>query len=377
MLDQKVLRLVFLMLLSIPILLIGSELIKNGDFSSSKGGWSGLGTDENKDVSIVKLQDGKPALKLERKVEGAKVNAVQYNLKMKPQTLYKLSVTGYGEAKAKVSMRPESSKDKEFFGLSQSWATSSAPLISSGKPDTQVLFYDSGLKADNAFLNLYLAGKAPGAYYLTAVSMAEAGSAVPDKKETVIVHIGDSVTITSYLPFSQRVDALLQARLEKELPKKKFRNINLGVDGEWIGALLDTGRYEAVMKDNLKKIDIAIIRYGANDRRKYDVTEFKKKYNMLCDNLERDYPGIKITIGTGPYIHGSGDANKNQYGPYWRAGREVARERKYPVADIYKAFEKEATEATAIKKGDAHPSADGVGLVAETEYAVLKKLLVK
>ncbi|MFH1706684.1 MAG: SGNH/GDSL hydrolase family protein [Planctomycetota bacterium] len=218
-------------------------------------------------------------------------------------------------------------------------------------------------------------GEAPGEVFITRASLTEERSTAPDPAETVIAHIGDSITATSYLPFDRRIDALLNAACLKDFPGRRIRNINLEVDGEYIGEFLDTGRYQSAIKEHLAKIDIAVIQYGSNDSRRYDAAEFKKRLGALCDTPAVDYPGIRFVIATGPYIHGADDANLKQYGPFWQAARDLAAARSFPLADVYKAFEARKDHALSIKEGDAHPSAAGVALRAETEFAALRTLL--
>ncbi|HHN46010.1 MAG TPA: hypothetical protein ENN09_01090 [Planctomycetes bacterium] len=351
-----------------------TNLLKNGDFSQGAAGWSDVHAADATEIAVVEAA-GRKALLLRRRQAAAKVQTTQFNIRLKPQTLYRLSVTGWGDIPAKVALRPSSSSDPDFFNLCKSWATSTAPLETGKSPSVNTFLYDSGLKADSAFVSLYLSGETPGEFHVAAISLLEAGSSAPSPDETVIVHLGDSITITSYLSFQQRVEALLQAKLAGAFPAKKIRNVNLGVDGEFLGEMLDSGRYDKVIRENYKKIDVAVIRYGANDRRMYSVDRFKELLGALCDNLVGDYPGIIIVIGTGPYIHGSENANRHQYGPYWQAASEFAAARNYPLVEIYKRFEAEASEKTAVKKGDAHPSAYGVSVMADAEFEVLSKLL--
>ena len=351
-----------------------TNLVRNGNFADGTAGWSDTGVNDDKEVTVVDVQ-GKKALLLKRKKEGVAVNAVQYNLKFKPQTLYKLSVTGWGKAAAAVSLRPKNEKDDQFFELCKSWATSTAPLDISGTPVTNVLLLDSGLKSDSAFLNVRLGDGGPGEYYVSSVSLTEIASTKPEEKEIVIAHLGDSITITSYLPFGKRVDGLLNNMCEIAFPGKRIRNVNLGVDGEFIKGLLDSGRYDRAIKAQYSKFDVVIIRYGANDRKQYSLDEFHKLLGVLCDKLQQDYPGVTIVMGTGPYIHKSDSANKTEYGPFWQAARDFAKERKYALVDIYARFEKEASEATAVKPGDAHPSELGVKLVADEEFKILQPIL--
>ena len=351
----------------------GGEILKNGDFKDGNAGWSDLATDADREAGVVDFEGGK-ALKLARIKTGAKAAVTQYNLAFKPQTLYRLAVTGKGAARAVVALRPSSSKNKEFFELCKSWATSSAPLEASEQPVTESLLFDSGLQADSAFLSLRLDGEQPGTYYVTKVSLMEAGSSKPDKEELVLAHLGDSLTSTSYLPFSQRVDAVLGGLIAQSFPALKIRQLNLGADGEYVKELFDTRRYESALKGAYAKIDLAIIRYGSNDSRQGSADEFKKQLSLLCDALQRDYPGIAIILGTGAYLHGNDEVNK-QYGAYWQAARDLAKERNYPVADIFNRFQTEASPKTARAPGDMHPSPYGVKLAAEAEFAVLAKIL--
>ncbi|MCY3017737.1 MAG: GDSL-type esterase/lipase family protein [Planctomycetota bacterium] len=350
-----------------------ADLIKNGDFKDGTSGWSELASDADREAAVVDFEGGK-ALKLARKTAKAAAQAVQYNLKLKPQTLYRLSVTGKGDTRAVVSLRPSSSKDKDYFKLCKSWATSAAPLDPSKDLATETLLFDAGQKADSAFLALRLDGEAPGTYQVTSVALTEVGGTKADKSELVIAHLGDSITITSYLPFSQRVDALLQAAIQKAFPNLRTRQLNLAADGEFVKELFDTKRYDQYMKENYDKIDVAIIRYGGNDQPRYSADEFKKLLNALCDNLIRDYPGITIVLGTGTCLNAAGDINK-KYGPYWQATRDLANERKFLLADVYRRFEKEASPKTAKAEGDMHPSAFGVKLTAEVEYETLEAVL--
>lgn len=353
----------------------GNDIISNGDFAAGAAGWSELGSDDKHIAEVTKLADGTSALHVSRLVEKADARGVQHNLKFKSQTLYHLTVTIHGTAPCQVSLRPSSSKDPKYFDLCRSWATSSAPLDTTAEPAMREFWFDSGLKADTAFLALGVGGTAPGEVFVTRVSLTEERSTAPDPAETVIVHIGDSLTATSYLPFDQRIDVLLNAMCRKEFPDRRIRNINLGVDGEYVGALLDEGRYQSAIKEHLAKIDIAVIQYGNNDSRKYDAAEFQKRLGMLCDRLAADYAGIRFVICTGPYIHGVDYANTKQYPGYWQASRDLAAARTLPLADIYKAMEARKDSALYIKPGDAHPSALGVQLRAQTEFAALRALL--
>jgi lysophospholipase L1-like esterase len=350
------------------------NLLRNGDFEGT-GGWGGLGSDDKKDVAVVTAEGGGKTLMLRRKQADAGV-AIDQTVRLKSQTLYKLSATGFGSAQAALRLRPYASKDKDYNNVSKCWATSTAPFEPADKPRTMEFVFDSGLKVDSAAVSVYLADpKQLGEFQLQGISLTEMGSSKPAKDEPLIAHLGDSITITSYLPFHQRVERLLAAMTEKEFPGVKTRHVNFGADGEYVKDLLDSGRYDKVVKENFERLDVAFIRYGANDSRNGPPEEFKKQLARLCDNLLRDYPGITIVLGTGPYVHQSDYVNKTQYGPYWQVARDLAKEKGYRLVDVYARFEKEQSSDLQHKPGDMHPSPLGVRVMAEEEFKALKQIL--
>jgi lysophospholipase L1-like esterase len=158
------------------------------------------------------------------------------------------------------------------------------------------------------------------------------------------------------------------------LPAVKARHINWGADGEYVKDLLDSGRYEKTVRENFERIDVAFIRYGPNDSRFGTAEDFKAQLGRLCENLKRDYPGIDIVLGTGPYFPTSNDINR-QYGAWWQAARDVAKARGLKLVDVYARFEKEATVDYFRGPGDMHPSAVGVRVMAETEFEWLDLIL--
>jgi lysophospholipase L1-like esterase len=350
------------------------NLLKGCNFGEGIKGWGGVGDDEKKSVAVVDLEGGKKGLQLSRKAEGAV--GIDQTVSLKPQTLYKLSITGFGKAQTSIRLRPASSKDKEFATVLKPWAITTAPLIVGEQSHTTDFFFDSGLKADSTAVMVYLTEpKDLGAYAITALSLTEAGSAKPADDETIVLHLGDSFTAGIYLPVEQRLPTLLQAMLAKALPTRKVRQINLAADGEYIKDLLGSNRYKKIVKENLERVDIAVIRYGGNDSRFGTAEDFKKQMATLCDNLVKDYPKITIVLSTGTYLKGNDDVNLKQYAPYWQATRDLAKERGLALVDVYARFDKEQSDKLTRNPGDMHPSAEGVRLMAEEEFAVLKSLL--
>jgi hypothetical protein len=223
--------------------------------------------------------------------------------------------------------------------------------------------------------------------------------------EVVIAHFGDSTCITSYLPKEQRVDAVLNARLLEHYKGQKIRNVNVGLDGDHVRQFLDAGRYAKDVKNKLPRIDIALIRYGQNDMKRIKPEEFKKHLEELCDKLLADYPGVQLVLETNTFVdpkHGGSDGMNKQYNLYWDVLRTVAKERKYPLVEIFERRKKEIesgnwdlcirnqalskekfgklivdgskdAEMAAVPKwfGDSHPNPNAVKVLADEEFKAL------
>ena len=349
------------------------NLLKGTNFGEGLSGWGGVASDDKKGVAVVDLPEGKKGLQLTRKAEGSV--GIDQTVTLKPMTVYRLSVTGFGKAHAGMRLRPASSKDAEYAKVFKAWVITTSPLPVCEKPQTTEVLFDSGLKADSAIAMVYLAEpKELESYTITAVSLTEVGSSKAADDETIILHLGDSFSAGVYLSTPERLQTKLQDKLIKELPGRKFRQINLAADGEYIKELLTSTGYRRVVRENYPRIDIAIIRYGGNDSRFGTAEDFKKQMATLCDNLVKDYPNIKIVLSNGIYVKGWDDVNK-QYAAFWQVPRDLAKERSLPLIDIYARFEKEQSDKLTIAPDNMHPSAAGVAVMADEECAVLKTLL--
>ena len=196
----------------------------------------------------------------------------------------------------------------------------------------------------------------------------EAGQLVSGQQESmVLVHLGDSITITSYLEAGERVEALLAPMLAAVFPGRSIEQHNLGLDGEDVQHFL-TERYDQVLRTKVPRADVFVIRYGTNDQHNYDAENFRPLLGELLDRLKRDYPGAQLVLGTGPYLGGSPWVNEHQYAPNWQVIRDVATERGLPLADIFERFRRDYEERGRFlcrQKGDMHPSAEGVRVMAE------------
>lgn len=212
------------------------------------------------------------------------------------------------------------------------------------------------------------------------VLLAAAARGGSEGGETVIVHLGDSITSTIYLEPAEKIDAVLQSKLERVYPDHTFRNVNLGLDGEWVEAFLEN-RYDSALRESVDRADIFIIRYGTNDaQHEKTPAEFAEDLRTLIDRLRDDYPGCSILMGTGPHIKSLPWCNTEQYGHHWQAVRDLGAELDIPVVDVYARFEAEhGKEDVVLGKNDSekdiHPNARGVAITAEELGQALKPVL--
>jgi lysophospholipase L1-like esterase len=248
---------------------------------------------------------------------------------------------------------------------------------------------------------------------LLAPCLLQPAEAADARQEVVIVHFGDSTCITSYLPETQRVEAVLNDRLSAFYKHQKIVSHNVAAGGDYIRQFLDSGRYKKSVKDKIPHVDIALIRYGHNDQKHCEPSDFKRHLEEFCDLLKTDYPGIQIILETNTWVdaeHYSGDlpatARFNQrMDSVWAVVRQLAGERKYPLVEIYERKKRE-TEAgnwdqrirnqklsqekfgRPILDGskdeemkdvpgwflDNHPNANGVKIIADEEFKTITSL---
>jgi lysophospholipase L1-like esterase len=118
-----------------------------------------------------------------------------------------------------------------------------------------------------------------------------------------ILLLGDSTTEGSvprrHVPHGPHLEDVIRELLaeEKDLPPTNV--INLGLSGEYIRRLLDSGRYEKAAS-KLPGLDYVLIRYGLNDNAKRENFEenFPKDYHELIGRLKFDHPTATIIVMT-------------------------------------------------------------------------------
>jgi lysophospholipase L1-like esterase len=122
---------------------------------------------------------------------------------------------------------------------------------------------------------------------------------------------------------------------EKDLPPTNV--INLGLSGEYIRRLLDSGRYDKAVA-GLPGIDYILIRYGLNDqaRRENFDENFPKDYHELISRLKKDHPQATLIVMTViPYLDEAGSARVN------RLNEQVAKTEGLTLFDIYPRYAEE------------------------------------
>lgn len=160
-----------------------------------------------------------------------------------------------------------------------------------------------------------------------------------------VLLIGDSTT-EAKIPkmlrpegphFEDVIRILLEA--EGDLPPVEVRN--LGLSGEFIRRLLDSGRYDREIAP-LPDADYIFIRYGINDQARRDKFEenYPSDYHELLQRLRKDHPVAELVVMTViPY------GTEERVTQINRLNREVARAEGLRLFDVHPRY------ATELQKG--------------------------
>ena len=161
------------------------------------------------------------------------------------------------------------------------------------------------------------------------------------KPRVQILLLGDSTTEASIpkmiAPEEPQLEDNIRILLasEKDLPATDV--YNLGLSGEYIRRLLDSGRYD---RDVAKKpsADYIFIRYGINDRSKRErfAENFPTDFHELISRLRQDHPkAVIIPMSVIPYQPDSDNSAINGL------VRQVAEAEKLPFFDIHPRYSEE------------------------------------
>lgn len=215
-----------------------------------------------------------------------------------------------------------------------------------------------------------------------------------------VLMIGDCTLATSYMPHHYRNEVLLAQRLHERYPHEEISVINEGLDGESIAGFLK--RYDRTFA-RYAAPDFVIVRYGVNDRRAYGIDGFSAVLNELVDRLSGDFPRAHIVLETGMFVdypaHYEFDRN-SVLQPLYEVIRELARDRQFPLVDIYSRMARETAAGNwdlrvrgygvvdeeipvlgagqdHLHEGDIrwftniHPNPRGIAVIADEEAQVL------
>ena len=188
--------------------------------------------------------------------------------------------------------------------------------------------------------------KTLAALILIALSLAApvASRAEHDGKIQILL-LGDSTTeakIPKMLaPHEPQLEDVIRILLAAEGDLPPTDVINLGLSGEFIRRLIDSGRYDKEAA-KLPGLDYIFIRYGLNDRAKRDAFEinFPKDFRELLAKLRSDHPQATLIITTViPFLDEPSSAKINGL------IRQVAGEEKLALFDLYPRY------AAELKRG--------------------------
>lgn len=118
-----------------------------------------------------------------------------------------------------------------------------------------------------------------------------------------ILLLGDSTTEGSvprrHVPAGPHLEDVIRELLAEEPDLPPTNVINLGLSGEYIQRLLDSGRYDKQVA-GLPGLDFILIRYGLNDihRRENFTENFPRDYQQLIQRLQADHPAAQLIVMT-------------------------------------------------------------------------------
>ena len=217
---------------------------------------------------------------------------------------------------------------------------------------------------------------------------------VPAWKEDadlVIATLGDSTGVVAYMPDEYTVWSQLQNLLRDRFRDRHIAVRCLAASGEYLGALLSSGRLEREL-DTLDRCDIVVIRYGLNDTGMRVTPEvFRRQLIEVGKRLGKRFPKVQIVLSTTiPPSAEKLDA----------VTRKLAQEQGLPLIDLNKFLRAEAkrgngnwhtgtgtqigyrTEKNPPKdptglRANKHPNQYGCRLIAAEKFRVLEPIVAK
>ena len=164
-------------------------------------------------------------------------------------------------------------------------------------------------------------------------------------KRSRILLLGDSTTAATFprllAPDEPQLEDTIRILLALAPERHRSDVINLGLSGETVWSLLQSGRYDKEVASQ-PDADFIFIRYGINDRAKREnfSKNFPKDLEKLITRLREDHPNAQL-IPTSVIPFSSDEASTEINGLI----RQVASEQNLPYFELYPAY------AEALKAG--------------------------
>ncbi|MHB8897995.1 MAG: SGNH/GDSL hydrolase family protein [Thermoguttaceae bacterium] len=155
-----------------------------------------------------------------------------------------------------------------------------------------------------------------------------------------ILLLGDSTTESSIprklAPQEPQLEDVIRVLLAAEGDVPPTNVINLGLSGEYIRRLLDSGRYDDKVA-GLPGLDYILIRYGLNDVARIEDfdTAFPKDFHELLARLRKDHPGAMLIPMTVIPMSADLEADAPRAKRINDLVRRVAEEEQLTCFDIY------------------------------------------
>ncbi len=185
------------------------------------------------------------------------------------------------------------------------------------------------------------------------------------QEEVRVVCFGDSITGVYYHSGGRRAYTdMLGIALQRSYPNAKIKMINAGISGHTtVNAL------QRIQKDVLAhKPHLVTIKFGMNDVTRVPLDQFRKNTNRIIDLCEG--VGAEVVMcATNAVLETPGRPSAKLI-KYCDVVREIAKERKLPLADVYAAYDKvrqaNLEEFHLLMSDEIHPNMDGHELIATT-----------
>jgi len=211
----------------------------------------------------------------------------------------------------------------------------------------------------------------------------------PNKPFTIVA-FGDSITLAQEQPENLRWTALLEEKLNKAFPERKFRVINAGVGG-------NTSRegLKRMAADVLAhKPSLALVQFGGNDAtlekdRHVSLEEFRVNLETMRDEIAK-LPGAKMALLTFPplidawHLWNREPAFREQGGvdacaeKYRKVVRDFAQANGLAVADLNRVLRAAIQTSSAkefILNDGVHLRAQGHQTVADEVFRAIRPVV--